>query len=321
MGEEVQVKREVVYLMSGQAHLPYLVVSLHTLRKHWDGPIRVYAWPESNGIVQQIVQDERLAPVDGIGAEADYRARRDERRQGKNDQFIHKIRLLKNLRREEELDSILYLDADTSVHGDPTPLFEAAERYGFCATRFSSWVSTGGIPRGRIERLREIEKVDKSCIETVLQPGWPSVNGGVFAANPNSPVFDLWDEWTWDARFQFIADEAVLHTLMPKFLPTKEMVVWPDGRYNCSVNPKWLPPELTEDEIVVWHYHGDSNCRVNKFGGAGVRRWLPLYLECLEQNMGDVGNWVSRIENRWMTEMREALRSVEFEAALADVRQ
>lgn len=68
-------------LMSGQAHLPYLAVCLHTLRNHWDGSIRVFAWPESIDIVREIAKDERL----GIECELRdpaYRARRDERRQG-----------------------------------------------------------------------------------------------------------------------------------------------------------------------------------------------------------------------------------------------
>jgi len=72
------MKRQVIMLMSGQAHLPYLAVCLHTLRNHWDGSIRVFAWPESIDIVREIAKDERL----GIECELRdpaYRARRDER--------------------------------------------------------------------------------------------------------------------------------------------------------------------------------------------------------------------------------------------------
>jgi hypothetical protein len=293
------MKREVCYLMSGNAHLPYLLVSLHTLRRHWQGSVRVYAWPESFDIVERMARDDNLRILP-IAHEPKYRARRDEGRQGKNDQFIDKIRLFSSL---EDVDTVLYLDADTSVHGDLAPLFKAAEQYGFCATRFSNWIAQGSIPRGRIERLVEIPEIDGRYIKAVLDVPWPSVNGGVWAANPTSQVFDLWEQWTWGARFQFIADEAVLHVLMPKFLPLGEMTVWPDGRFNCSCNPKWMPSGLTEEQIRVFHYHGDSNARPNKFDGAGVKRWWPMWEECLEKNVGGVQDWIGRIENKWMAEL------------------
>jgi hypothetical protein len=302
-------KREVCYLMSGRAHLPYLIVSLHTLRKYWHGHIRVFAWPESIEIVEKMVEmGKGLYDIQVELHEPKYRARRDERRQGKNDQFISKIRLFSSKQMKEEVETVLYLDADTSVHGDLLPLFGAAEKYGFCATRFSSWTTKGKIPQARVGRLKEIEEIDKDCIESVLTCPWPSVNGGVWAASPKSPVFDLWEKWTWAARFQFIADEAVLHTLMPKFVLSGEMVVWPDGRFNCSCNSNWFPEELKEEDIRVFHYHGDSNVRLGKFNGAGVKRWWPMYQECLEQNIGGIRDWGPSIENKWMRELEKEMK-------------
>ncbi len=41
------MKNRVFYVMSGPAHLPYLLASLKTLREHYDGEIVVFAWEES----------------------------------------------------------------------------------------------------------------------------------------------------------------------------------------------------------------------------------------------------------------------------------
>jgi len=290
------MKRQVVYLMSGQAHLPYLVVSLYTLRKHWPGSVRVFAWPESFDIVKTIAEDTRLA-IEVEVHEPKYRARRDEGRRGNNDQFISKIRLFQTL---HDIDIGLYLDADSSIHGNLMPLFRAAKQYGFCATRFSSWTTAGSVPRKRIKRLREFEEIDKGCISTVLRIPWPSVNGGVWAARPDSPVLSTWEQWTWAARHIFIADETVLHALLPKYVPEKLMFVWPDGRFNCSCNPKWMPEKLGEGDIVVWHYHGDSNVRPDKHGGHAYRRWLPMWMECVEKNIGNVLSWLPNEQNDWL---------------------
>lgn len=292
------MKKAVVFLMSGDAHAPYLVVSLATLQEHWQGDVRIYAWPESIDTVRKIAADGRWKFNDVLVQEEEpvYRARRDERRQGKNDQFLAKLRLFPTL----DLDLSLYLDADTSVHGDLSPLFRVAEEYGFCATRFSSWTTSNGIPRTRIERLREFGEIDAKMIDETLATPWPSVNGGVWCARPNSPVLKLWEEWTWAARSVFIADEAVLHVLQPVFVPKRQMAVWPDGRFNCSCNPKWLPEKMGEHEVVVFHYHGDSAVRPDKFGGAGYRRWWPMFQTCLKNNVGNMQGWIDGVENRWM---------------------
>ena len=290
------MKREIIYLMSGPAHIPYLAVSLATLREHWYGPVRVFAWPESIDLVREIAKDERLQITVDL-REPVYRARRDERRQGKNDQFLAKIRLMRSL---ADVRLALYLDADTSVHGDLMPLFQLAEAYTFVATRFSSWTTAGGVVRARIERLREFPAIDRNCIEETLRLAWPSVNGGVFCCSPRSCVLETWERWTWEARHVFIADEAVLHVLQPLFEPSGQMAVWPDGRFNCSCNPKWMPEGLSEKDIVVWHYHGDSAVRPLKHGGYAHRRWWPLWLRCLAENLGNCREWAPTERNGWL---------------------
>lgn len=290
-------RAEVVYLMSGPAHMPYLVVSLATLRRHWNGTVRVFAWPESIGLVREVAKDARLNIVAELREPA-YRARRDEGRQGKNDQFIAKIALMRSLR--GRVDLALYMDADTSVHGSLEPLLRAARASGFLATRFSSWTTANPIVQARLSRLLEFAGIDRRCVEEVLRKPWPSVNGGVFCCRPESPVLEVWERWTWEARTIFIADETVLHALLPLFVSSGQMAVWPDGRYNCSCNPAWMPDGLAESGVAVWHYHGDSATRPDKLGGHGYRRWWPLWQKCLAENVGNCRSWAPLRENGWL---------------------
>ena len=109
------MKRQVTYLMSGSPHLPYLVVSAYTLRRAgYCGDIHVYAWPESFSFVQDIAKDDKL------GIQCFLREPKLRRKDGvgSNSQFIDKIDLTMGLR----CDTSLYLDADTEVQGDVTPL-------------------------------------------------------------------------------------------------------------------------------------------------------------------------------------------------------
>jgi len=283
------VNDRVFYVMSHPPHLPYLLASLKTLREHYDGEVVVFAWEESFPIVQEIAKDSRL------GIEARFRepAHRD-----KNAQFMDKIQAA--MSQQGEAACILYLDADTTIHGDLSPLFQAGREYGFAATRFCRWTSHHGIPSRRIEKLRKYKKLPQEAVEQSLDKNKtiPSVNGGVWACRPESPVLPLWYEYTDIAQDQFIADEVVLHLMSPIFAEVGNYtIIGLGGEYNCS--PKFQPRNLGDKEVKIWHFHGDSNVRPGKIQ-KGYDLWRPIYAECLEMNLGNVSSWLDQINNKWM---------------------
>lgn len=285
------MKRQIVYLMSGKPHLPYLACSLFTLRQHWDGPVSVYAWPESCNIVRRMSEDHRLS-ISCCTRDPDYK--------GKNAQFLDKIRLMRVLKDEVNL----YLDADTTIHGSLDPLFELAEQSGFCCTQFNDWVSTGRIVRKRVGRLRKFPAIDQRLIDSVLTNPWPSVNGGVFAACPDSPVLALWEEWTVEALSIFIADEAILHLMVPKFFPA-ELQILRGGEFNCSPM-RFQPKGLRDEDVVVRHFHGDSNVRLNK-SRKGWDLWSPVWREVLRENIGGAQEWKSVVGNKYLDRVEKEL--------------
>lgn len=283
--------RRVFYLISHRPHLPYLVCSLHTLRRHWSGPVHVHAWNESISIVEQIARDERL----GIVAHHRRPAYR-----GKNDQFLDKIDLARSM--ASDGGTWLYLDADTTVHGDLSPVLEAAEKTGFAATQWNDWTTQTKTVQRRIRSLLNYD-VDRNLVRQTLEHCWPSVNGGVWAAKPESPVLADWHETTMRAVDTFIADEKVLHLMCVRYnCAGKLSVVGCDGVFNSS--PRFRSRRLSEDSVCVWHYHGDSCCRPLK-SPEGVDLWWPIYRFCLDQNMGGMQHWRQSVNNRWLDRLEQ----------------
>lgn len=276
------MNRQIVYLLSANPHMPYLVVSLETLREYWQGPVIVYAYPESHEMLLKVATDGDLA-IEPRKWEPSYK--------GKNGQFINKILLMRTL--EDQLS--LYLDADTSVHGNLDSLFDVADSCGFAATQWNDWVTVGTRISGRIRRLQPFPEIDQELVGKVLANPYPSVNGGVFACKSSSPVLSLWYKWTMKARSIFIADETVLHVMMPKFFPTEEMTVYRGGCFNCS--PMHQPKSLADEDVAIYHYHGDSNCRPMK-SSKGFDMWMPMYHDCMIRNVGGMADWIRTVSNK-----------------------
>ncbi len=288
-------KRLITYLMSGPAHLPYLVASLSTLRD-WakDATVQVVAWPESHEVVSRMCGDVRLGVDSVVRREPEYR--------GHCDQFLDKLRLVQSV---SGYDSVLYLDADTTVHGPLTPLFEAAERCGFAATQFCDWTMRNGIPRSRVAELLKFPEVPECWVRSAVgTPSLPSVNGGVWAAVPESAALDSWRRWTEPCLSLFIADERVLHVVVAKYRACGYLGVL-NGRYNCS--PKYQPAGLPDAEVVIRHYHGDSNVRPDK-SPYGWELWAPIWRACLDEDLGGCRDWWRGVGNKWMGRLaREGL--------------
>ncbi len=284
-------QRQVVYVMSGPAHLPYLVVSLQSLREHWQGKVTVYTWPESLGIVSRIAEDKRLK-INVRKWDPEYR--------GKNDQFECKQIVMQQLRCEVGL----YLDADTLIRGSIDPLFDPAYQYGFVATQFCNWTTKNGIVRSRIKRMYKFSKLRRALIDNVLNEQWPSVNGGVFACRPSSIVLPMWYKWTTIVRSIFISDETCLHALMTMYIPQKKATIAMGGAWNCS--PKFQPKDLPNEDVVIWHFHGDSNTRLNKCR-KGVDLWYTAYRRCIDENIGGVQTWRREIKNKYLDSLESKL--------------
>jgi hypothetical protein len=277
--------------MSGPGFLPYLVCSLYSLRVHYKGAVEIYAWEESYDLAKRC---NDFGETTVFRRDVDYSNRR------KKMQFLDKIRLMASL----PVDGThLYLDADTTVHRGVAHLFNEARAVGFVCTQWNDWTTMAGLAHKRVANLRRFPQIDQTTVEAVLSQMWPSVNGGVFACKPQSPVLKKWEEWTTiagdydgtgDQGGTFIPDEVVLHVMQPYFYPDHLNTLM-GGRWNCS--PKYQPEGLKDEEVVIYHHHGNSCCRPEK-SPRSVAIWEPIYRECMERNICGLAEWRSKIENK-----------------------
>lgn len=271
-------KWQINYLMSHPGYMPYLIVSLYSLRQHWSGRVAVFAWGQSFEMVKQISHDWRL-DIQAIERQPAYT--------GKNDQFLDKIELCQSFQPWHLVNAVAYLDADTIVTGSFEPILNMAETCGFVATQFCDWKTNKGIIAKRITRLKEFPEIDQSLVEEVLKNEYPSPNGGCFACRPESPVLPTWYDWTMKAKRIFIADEMILQ-LMPLMYPSTHVVR--DGLFNCSTIRKYIPKSIRPEWVHVWHGHGNSFSRLDK-APDGHDWWKRLFVECMKDNIGNCRKW------------------------------
>lgn len=281
------MQEAVAYLMSGPAHIPYLVASVASLREHWDGPVLVHAYPQSYGLVSQMAEDRRLN-IRPVLWEPQYN--------GKNGQFLNKIIMMRRL----AVGKALYLDADTLPVASPAPLFEACPENGACFTQFNDWQSNSGIPKKRVSRLVGRDGIPQTAVESAINFPLISPNGGVFAACPQSPVLRLWEEWTRKVLDLFIADETVLHAIIAATGPDPRVGYAVGGAWNCS--PKFQPAKLADEDVKIWHFHGDSNVRKTK-SPRGIGLWWPVYERCLALNLGGIVNLQADCGNKYLDKL------------------
>lgn len=280
------MKSCISYVMSGAAHVPYLATSLLSLRRCYDGPIVVHAWPESFDLVRRVCNDPRIE-ADCEGRVPPYR--------GKNSQFLDKLRVVQMMR---EWDRVLYLDADTLVFANPLALLEKINKRGGCefiATQFNDWCSNVGTPMNRVSRLVRREPIDQEAVNACLTAAYPSPNGGVFGARPGSQILALWEQWTSCVLDLFIADETVLHAIVAKFFGTQFMHVAIGGAWNCS--PRYRPSSLPHDDIYIMHGHGDCFTRPEK-SPLGYETWIREFRHALNIDVGGIRSWWQTCGNK-----------------------
>lgn len=272
----------VLLFNHGTAHCARLVVAIHSLRKHYGGPVTILDTGRSGGIVEKIAADKRL----------EVEARQIpfvERR--RNSCYCMKA----SLWRDSPYDATLFLDADTLVARSIEPLIEivcSELSPGFVATRFSDWLTTGEMIRGRIEKWHGVKveadgdekPIDvRELIRLSLESPWPAINTGVIG-------------WRDDARKTLRAWERITHAgwrcpftdeLAAQLLVRKWPYVLVADRFNCS--PIY---GRDKDSAVIWHAHGrKALTRPDGRGAEAHKIWEPVFREVFAGDVGGIREW------------------------------
>lgn len=272
----------VCFFNHGTKHIARLVVAIHSLRKHYDGPVCV---------LHTGMADSSLA-IDMIGADSaldcaiQYFAMQQLRR---NSCYCAKPTIW----RHSPFDRTLLVDSDTLFLRSPQPLLDMVadeSRPGLLFTKFSDWRCDGRIIGGRLEKWRGV-KCDglgsiNETIDRAKQLSYPAINTGVVAWASDQHTrekLELWERLTLAGWRNPWTDE-----LAAQIIAASVRVQLADEIYNSSV----LYAKDRENAAII-HAHGGKHLRP-EMGG----RWLAEYQECCAKNIAMIQNWGPATDSR-----------------------
>ncbi len=269
----------VLYFNAGGRHAIHLIVSLASLRKHWDGPVAVVTEQDGPGrlVAEACAMDGRLGMIQVIPS--------DEVQGGGSGKAYHSKTKLPQL---TPFDRTVFLDADTLVVKPFPELWPTAG--GAVITKFSDWVSTGGKMSQRIKAWREVEP---TRVKRQLSRAWPAINTGVLAWCGDG---GLWaKDWTETGarRICFIGDETAMQLIFPDHNVRVEDYIFNASPVfdACPLRDKypWTWDEehgvaVRSPHVRVWHGHGFKFWK--RPGGWALYR--QSYLDALDANYAGI---------------------------------
>lgn len=280
----------VIYFLCGnwRKYLGPLLVSLHSLRKWWDGPVSVCI---THDLVDPLRYREipSMKTFDGATIVPLAPVRRHAH-------YVTKAILW----RHSPFDQTILLDADTICTGPIEELFNAP----LTVTKFSNWVTTGKIVGGRIAQW-EKRGIRASTAQWLRRLPHPAINTGVVGWNRDA-AHETLEEWEalslegWQCSF---TDELAMQILLAE--SENKLDTWldlecrgegfdrpfeirlVDDRYNCS--PVF---GVNREDARIWHYHGRR--MVRRPEAAALYR--PHLLAALDANAGGIADWLEKTD-------------------------
>ena len=298
---DANMQSGVLYMNTGAKHGVHLVVALMSLREHYDGDVAICCEEDGPGrdVAEACAADDALGPIK-IVPDKSLRAG------GKGVAYHCKTMLF----RHSPFERTIFMDADTLVLGDISPLWPDPATGEVILTRFADWVSTGKKVNQRIKGWSEVEP---ARVRRMLDPppesapasmiahdpqgrrAWPAINTGVVAWSSTSEAFcEDWNH-TGAKRVTFIGDEIAAQLIFPD-----HNVRVLDARFNASVVFDWGRAGFDWDDARVAHGHGGKFWK--RPGGREV--YLPHYERALMQNRGNIQRL--RVPHAWWKWLTDA---------------
>jgi len=224
--------RGVIYYNRGTKCTIRLLVSLYSLRKHWNGFVSVIcAGPQEPWFLNEL--NKMNAEVISIP----YR------------EGVGSLVLKASLWRHSPYDLTMYLDADTIVLKPINEYFDLIKENDFVTGHFAGWKTSGGTIS---KRIKAWEKAAPELIEPAINFG-KAVNTGINGWKKDASILKDWEELTEKGEKNGctlrIVDEIACQLLLPK--------------HKCFVaDTKWgesVKFGKMTDETIIIHYHGNKH--------------------------------------------------------------
>lgn len=249
----------VIYFNSGDRCVLRILVSIHSLRKFYNGPVTVILDADTHVDLFNSLKDVNTI----VG---DFKRVKE----GKNVILLRKS----CVNDYTPYDINVFLDADTLVRGKFNELFELAAQHEFVVPQFCDWTTK---TKAIVRRIEGWRMAYPDLMDTALNFG-PAVNCGIFAFRKNAKFMLDWYKRIEPGRENFIPDETGMQVVLHQY---KHFVA--DQKFNCSC--KYSTPKDPDTRII--HYHGKKHCRMDKekkiiYNGD---LWVQEYQEMLSDKM------------------------------------
>ena len=254
----------VIYLNQGIKCIQRLLISVYSLRKHYDGNITVFTIMEQPDWLLKMLKELKCDTV-----ELEHKGIKS---------LVRKAQLWE----DTPYDTTLFLDADTVVVDNIDEYFDKIKEYKFCTGEFAEWKTTGGTMR---KRIKSFAPIVPDYVEPSIQYG-KATNTGIFGFTKDAPILK---EWKWIAeegqKVNRIPDEVGCQMLLHKYKHWLAPVKW-------GVSVKMAQKHHT-DNMKIIHYHGRKHvadwelCAVWKQTYWELLSEFPEYRKVLMSNMKD----------------------------------
>ncbi|MCK9434648.1 MAG: hypothetical protein M0R32_07450 [Candidatus Cloacimonetes bacterium] len=252
----------VIYYNRGFKCVIRMIVSLISLRKHYDGPVTVFL--EGEGLKQLSEDIQKKFKANVI-----YDANPN------TTTYVRAVEVCM----KAPYDVNLWMDADTLIVGEFSEFFEKGRNHDLAIAHFAGWDSKGSQISKRIRRYENL--VPKDYIDKALAYG-PAINCGVYSFPKNSRILKEWLDVAkkGESTKMFIPDEVACQVLLPQYncaiLPLK---------YNVSVRHD---PKTTDMRII--HYHGRKHCKEYPL----CNLWISEFLKAVETDECHIKSWIEK---------------------------
>jgi hypothetical protein len=244
----VNMTKGIIYFNQGTKCIQRMLVSIFSLRKHYDGDITVMVVGEQPHWFLKELSNLRCRvkslPTTGEAP------------------LVRKAALW----RDTPYDLTMFIDADTIVVGKVDEYFSKIQEHGFCTGEFAGWSTRGGIISRRIRGFR---KLCPEYIEPALNYG-KATNTGIFGFTRDAAILPEWQELARKgAKCSRIPDEVSCQILLPKYKHWLAPIKW-----GVSVR---MSSETHYDDMRIIHYHGRKHASTWPL----CALWKQLYWEYL----------------------------------------
>jgi len=269
----------IIYYNFGTKCLPRLLVSVNSLRKHFNGSVCIISSGEESKDICQRISKEYSCEFKEIVSDIN---------EIKHHYFFEKSRM----HIYTPFEKTFFIDSDTVIIKDPSDIFEIIEENDFVVPKFSNWTTKTKRIQKRLSHWRTI---DNELVEETISKNSPSVNVGTYGFKKDSEFMKNWFDFTIKIPNAILPEESSCHLLLNRY---KGIVI--DRKYNCSC--KFDNPFIEDTRII--HYHGKKHCKIVdgeiKYNG---ELWKKEWKEVFKKNSCGVKEWWEKSGDKYLSKV------------------